>query len=115
MKAISRELGLGVYMSNKEELLEAIEHYSVFTKTQRKMLKFLVQIETDSKSVIDVRTLAKAANTSATAVYKAIKLFEKDGILQVVTSSNNKMNNFLLKKARLEEIKEIGSKISSIG
>lgn len=102
MKAISRELG--GYMSNKEELLEAIEHYSVFTKNQRKILKFLVQIETGGKAIVDVNTLAKMFDISTTAVYNAIKFFEKDNVLQVIPSSNNKINSFLLKQARLDEI-----------
>jgi predicted transcriptional regulator len=101
-------------MSNKEELLEAIEHYSVFTKTQRKILKSLTEIEIDGKAIVDVNTLAKVVKTSATAVYNAIKLFEKDNILQVLPSANKKMNSFLIKRARLEEIKEISTRMMKL-
>ena len=114
MKAITRKLELGGYMSNKKELLDAIEHYSVFTKTQRKVLKSLAEIEIDGKAIIDVNTLAKIVNTSSTAVYNAIKLFEKDNILQIIPSANKRINSFLIKENRLQEIKEIAEKIMKI-
>ena len=108
MKALKLEAG--VYMDSKEELLEAIEHYSVYTKNRRKILKFLVQIETEGKAMADVNTLAKMFNISTTAGYHAIKFFEKDNMLQVIPSANNKINNFLLKRPRLNEIQNFFEK-----
>ena len=105
MKSISR--GLGGYMSNKEELLEAIEHYDVFTKKQKKILQTLVQASISNKAVIGVPKLASAAKATKASVYQTIDLFKKNQTLEVLMSSGGRITSFLLNEKKLEEIREI--------
>jgi transposase len=105
MKAISRRPG--GYMSNKDELLEAIEHYDVFTKKQRQVLKVLANIEIDSIATVSAVSLAKMAGVSAGAIYKVVKLFKEEGYLKNIDDTARKIYRFKINKNKLEEVNEI--------
>jgi len=94
-------------MDNKETLIKLVDFYSIYTEKQRRVLKCLLQVELDNKAKIDVQTLSKKAGMSTAGIYKALALFEKDNLLQILPSSNNKKNNFLFKKAGLEELQKV--------
>ena len=106
MKAMKTEFG-GYYMSGKEELLEAIEHYDVFTKKQRQVLKVLANIEIDSISTVSAVSLAKMADVSPGAVYKAVHLFKEEGYLKNIDNTARKIYRFKINMNKLEEVIEI--------
>ncbi len=113
MKAISRELGLGGYMSNKEELLEAIEHYDVFTKLQKNVLKIMLNAaNSDNRAIIPVSMIAEMCGSTKAAVYKILHLLSSERIIETMPSK--KINTFILNTRRLEEIKEAGDIMKNI-
>lgn len=109
MKAISRELG--GYMSNKEELLEAIEHYDVLTKKHTSVLKVLVKISEDDIANITIKKLAELSNSSKPVVYQAINNLEERKMIEKIKANKGKFSQFILKPLKLEEIIKYSNKI----
>ncbi|WPY01493.1 hypothetical protein Trichorick_01406 (plasmid) [Candidatus Trichorickettsia mobilis] len=106
MKALKLEAG--VYMDSKEELLEAIEHYDVLTKKQRQVLRVLADIEIDNIATVTAVTLADMAGVTPGAIYKAVKVFEEEGLLKNIDNmSSRKIYKFRVNPIKLDQIKEV--------
>ena len=102
-------------MKDKEELLAAIENYTIFTRRQRKLLHSLLTVANeDYKAIVTVNDLAVNSGLTPAAVYNSIKLFTKDNILQLAVSANNKINGFILNESRLREIQAISNNLKKI-
>jgi len=93
-----------VNSDNKEQLLLAIQEYSLYTPAQRKLLQILVNLSVDNTVIVTARDLTKAMNTTKVTVYTALELFKKDGVIEVPSSQGVKLTSCRLKQTKLNEI-----------
>jgi len=94
------------YLDNIELLKIAIEHYSLLNKTQKNVLKQLVQVCIDGESVISIKELCKSINTTTSPVSKAITTLEDRGIIEDVSRRGNVFVGCKVKQSKLNEILE---------
>lgn len=90
---------------NKEILLEAINYYDDYTVTQRKILKFLVNMAIDDIVVITPAKLIKLLNANKSTVYLALGRFQEDKLIMLADpSKNGKFTKFKLNQEQLNII-----------
>jgi Fe2+ or Zn2+ uptake regulation protein len=91
-------------VDNKELLLKAIDSYSLFTVTQKKLLKTLVNMAVDNVVVASIVDLRKIINSSRVTIYSALEFFEKEGVIEILNTKGKKFNSYRLKQSKLNEI-----------
>lgn len=91
-------------MDNKEELLEAIQHYNLFTPKFKMILKTLIDLAINNRVIITIKELSELSDASKLIVYKTIRLLEEKKMLEIAKRPKSRLSEFLLKPEYLEEI-----------
>ena len=94
-------------MKDRELLLEAIDSYDIYTNAQRAILKVLVNVGIDNIAAITPLNLHKTTKITKPVIYKALKQFEKDEIIQSLNTDAKKLGMFRISSTKLNLIKEI--------
>jgi len=89
-------------INNKELLLEAIDHYDVYSLTQRETLKALVNISIDSVVTVSPTALGKLTKIRRGIIYHNLKIFEKDKFIAKVTKTTKRATVFKLSGSKLD-------------
>ncbi len=76
-------------MNDKEFLVKAIDNYACYTKARRKLLKIFVNIALEDISIISVTDLQKITKFSKTSIYRAIRTFKADEMIESVLPRSN--------------------------
>lgn len=94
-------------MKDKEILLEAIDNYDVYSVTQRETLKALVSISIDDLVTVSPTALSKLINISRGIIYHCLKIFEKDKVIEKITSTTKRSTIFRLNETKLQYIAKL--------
>ena len=90
--------------SEKKQLIEAIDHYSLFTPKYRSVLKTLINLAVKNVAIITIKELSELCNTSKPVVYRAFELLEEKEMIQIKKRERSRLSEFILKPKKLEEI-----------
>ena len=101
-------------MNNKQEILEAINNYEIFTIKQRTVLKTLASIEIDEIATITIPTLSRVTGISSAAVYRAIKVFSNEGYIKVIDDNSRKVCKFRINSTKMNEIIKVHEMMKKI-
>ena len=93
-------------MNEKNLLIEAIEQDSFYTKTQRRLLKSLVDLEENYIIKCTVFELSQLSGMSRASVYRCIELLNKENVIEIKNTTSNTLSLFSLNNVKLEEIKK---------
>lgn len=99
------KLGDNKKMKTKN-ILEAIDHYDVYSKNQKKILKTLVAVSLDSIACISVNSISEATKIAPNSIYIALRKLENDGCIKREREKGKTTNVY---KVSLDKIKEIKS------
>jgi len=91
-------------MDNKEQLIEAIDNYDLYTPHERTVLKTLLLISIDDVAIISILRLSKVSKVSRPVVYKALAAFIKHGLIEEIKDIRKVSNTFKIKRNKLQEI-----------
>ena len=94
-------------MNNKELLLEAINHYAVYSPSEKTILKLFVKIAVDDIIISKVVDLCKLTNLRKSIVYKSLSNLEKTNTIIRLNGSNKRIKTFQINKNQLNYILEI--------
>ena len=101
-------------MDKKNMYIEAIQNCDLYTNKQRSILSTLVKVAIDEVATISPRNLSEISGATQPVVYKAIRLFEKEKLIQSLNTANNKRGVFKLLIPKLDEIEEIYKKTKKL-
>lgn len=90
-------------MLDKTLLLKAVSDYEPYTKSQKKMLKLLVNLSIDNHVTISCNYIMENLDLSRPTVYFNLKKFERDGFITRINTMN-KQDEFVLHPEKLEYI-----------
>jgi predicted transcriptional regulator len=90
-------------MKDKELLLEAIDNYDIYTSHQRLMLKCLVTLSIDGVVTVGASYLSEQLNLSRTAIYKNLRKFLEEGLINKIKG----FNTYELNPAKLNHIAQL--------
>lgn len=93
-------------MNNKEELLEAVDYYNLFTPKYRIVLRTLINLAINNKVIITIKELSKLSGASRIIVYEATRLLEEKQMLEIAKRPHSRLSEFLLKYEYLKKIVE---------
>jgi DNA-binding MarR family transcriptional regulator len=91
-------------MKNKELLFSAIDNYALLSRAYRKVLKTLIKLAIDNVVVINIKDLSKLSKVSRPAVYAALKVLEKEKLINRHNNPGSRLSSFLLKPQKFEDI-----------
>ena len=94
------------YLDNIELLKTAIDHYSLLNKTQKNVLKQLIQVCIDGESIISIKELCNAVQTTSAPVSKAITYLEELGVIESISRRGVVFGGCKIKQSKLNEIVE---------
>jgi len=89
---------------DKETLYAAIDNYSLLTKSQKTILKSMIQISIDNEVVASIDDLSKLTSTRRATVSAAINMLEKIGIIEVSQITGIRFSTCMLKQSKLNEV-----------
>jgi len=82
----------------------AIDDYNIFTKSQKKILKSLVELSVDNKVVATIPELMKINGTTRATVATALDFFKQNSFIDVPDMTGIRFSYCTLNAAKLEEI-----------
>jgi len=92
-------------MKNKETILEAIEHYDVYSLPGRAILKTLVAAADDTGTAyLSMKSLADLSKVSKQGVYNCMRFLERDHFIERSKNSTHRINIFKLDLKKVEDI-----------
>lgn len=101
-------------IEKEELLLEAIEDYELYSKSQRAMLKILIQTSIDNIASISTSFLMKKLNLSRYSVYLILKQLEKDNLIERIKKDGMRHDCFKINYLGLDHIIQLYQKKSLI-
>lgn len=101
-------------MNNKQDVLEAISNYEIFTIKQRSILKTLASIEIDEIATITIPTLSRVTGISSAAVYRAIKVFSDEGYIKIIDDNSRKVCKFKINSTKINDIVKVHEMMKKI-
>lgn len=94
-------------IDNKELLLAAIDDYEPYTKSQKKLLQAIVNIEVGGSLTTSITSLSKTIGYTRAMTYIAVDALEKDGILKKTNTKQARVSTFEINFARLRTLMEL--------
>lgn len=92
---------------NKGLLLAAIDDYEIYTKSQRKLLAALLNLEVNGIVQTSVTSLSKLIGFTRAMSYIALEGLEKDGAIKKLNEKQARVSTFELNFTKLRNIEEI--------
>lgn len=92
------------YLDNVEEIKLAIAGYNILNKTQKNVLKELVQVCMDGKSIISIKEICQSIETTTSPVSKALNTLEELGIIEDITRRGIIFTGCKIKESKINEI-----------
>lgn len=92
------------FMDNKDLLMEAIDHYELYTPSERAVLKTLVKLCVDDIAIITVLNLSEISHVSRPIVYNALKSMEEDRVIERTKRYKGRLSCFTVKQNKLNDI-----------
>lgn len=77
-------------MNDKEQMIEAIDNYQVYSAGYRKILRFLIELSIDDSAHTTVIQLSKMASLSREMIYQALDTLQEDGLIEIVKKTKGK-------------------------
>ena len=94
------------HTDNKALLIEAIDNYDAYTKSQRKILSAFVGLAVNDIIPIKVSSLSEMLQISRFSVYSALSCLEKDRAIIKINTTGSKLPSFKLNHDKLQLIEE---------
>jgi len=88
----------------KELLFEAIDHYSLFTKSQKKLLKVLIEIAVNDLVISSITDLKKLTQATRITLSTGLDLLESEGMIQISKSNGVKFSSCKLQQPKINDI-----------
>jgi hypothetical protein len=101
---------VGMYMDNKEQLIEAIDNYAGYSSGCRKILKLLVELSINDVAYVSVVQLSDISSLSKEKIYQALDLFQKDGFVERNKGKINTTRGITLKSDKLDQLLQFHNK-----
>ena len=101
-------------MKKREEYIEAVRNYSLYSNKQRNILAALIESAIQDIATISPRVLSEVTGATQPVVYKAIKRFIEDGIMESLNTKTGKLGVFKIYTIKLDEIEEIHEKTKNL-
>ncbi len=82
----------------------AIDHYNVLTKSQKSILKSLVDMAVNNEVVITIEELSKINKATRATVTTALEIFKKNGIIMVSNQTGVRFSSCFINQEKIDEI-----------
>jgi DNA-binding GntR family transcriptional regulator len=89
---------------NLELINKAIDNYALFNKTQKNVLKALIQVNIDGYSIISIKELCQMVKVTNTPVKNAILKLEQCGIIEDIQRRGIVFTGCKVKQSKISEI-----------
>lgn len=93
-------------INDNKLLINAIEDYELYNKSQKKLLIALIELSVNDITVISITSLSKLIGFSRAAIYNALKRLEKDKLVELINEDGEKVSNFKINRIKFNYILE---------
>jgi len=91
-------------MQSSNIVNQAIDDYSILTKSQKKILKSLIQLSVNNEVIITIEELSKINQITRATVTAALELFSKKNIITIPNTTGVRFSSCIINQAKIEEI-----------
>lgn len=91
-------------MQSSNIVNQAIDDYNLLTKSQKKILKSLIQLSVNNEVVITIEELSKINQTTRATVTAALELFSKKTIITIPDTTGVRFSSCVINQDKIEEI-----------
>ena len=93
-------------LKDKDLLIKAISHYSIYTKKQRTFLQYLINMSFDEEVKFHTNEAAENLKLSRAAIYMSLNKFIKEGLLSKKKETGERINSYTINIDKLNYILE---------
>ena len=94
-------------LNNKKLLLTAVDYYSLYTKNQRSLLKYLINLSIDGVIKLSTSEASKNIKTSRANIYLTLDKFGKEMLLSKVREKADRHFSYTLNNDKLNYILQV--------
>ena len=91
-------------MQSSNIVNQAIDDYNILTKSQKKILKSLIQLSVNDEVIITIEELSKINQITRATVTAALELFSKKNIITIPNTTGVRFSSCIINQAKIEEI-----------
>jgi Fe2+ or Zn2+ uptake regulation protein len=91
-------------MGNLNIINQAIDEYNLLTKSQKKILKSLVQLSVNNEVIITIEELSKINKITRATVSAALELFSKKNIITIPDTTGIRFSSCVINQIKIDEI-----------
>lgn len=89
-------------INNKELLLEAIDHYDLYSMNKRNILKIIVNASIEGIARISGKRISELSNKSLGNVFLTLRNLEKDGFIKRVKNPGEQYFSYTLNSDKIK-------------
>ena len=91
-------------IGNKMDINSAIENYNILTKSQKKILKSLLEVAVNNEVIITIEEIAKINKATRATVTTAIEVFKKNDIISVPNQTGIRFSSCIINQDKINQI-----------
>jgi len=91
-------------MQSSNIVNQAIDDYNLLTKSQKKILKSLIQLSVNNEVIITIEELSKINQVTRATVTTALELFSKKNIIIIPDTTGIRFSSCVINHTKIEEI-----------
>ena len=91
-------------MQSSNIVNQAIDDYNLLTKSQKKILKSLIQLSVNNEVIITIEELSKINQITRATVTAALALFSKINIITIPDTTGVRFSSCVINPTKIEEI-----------
>jgi hypothetical protein len=91
-------------MQSSNIVNQAIDDYNILTKSQKTILKSLIQLSVNNEVIITIEELSKINQITRATVTAALELFSKKNIITIPNTTGVRFSSCIINQAKIEEI-----------
>lgn len=91
-------------MGNNMDINSAIENYNILTKSQKKILKSLLEIAVNNEVIITIEEIAKINKATRATVTTALEVFKKNDIISVPNQTGIRFSSCIINQDKINQM-----------
>lgn len=102
-------------MDDKRSLIfEAIDNYELYAKSQRDVLKLIINIAINDVAVVSVKCIVEKTNIARSSVYNIMKNLQNDEVITKFRIKNTRQDSYKINRKKLDYIVQVYNNKKSV-
>src|SRR4051812_23562025 len=102
-------------MDDKQKLIfEAIDNYELYAKSQRDILKLIINLAINDIAVVSVKYVVERTNVARSSVYNIMKNLQNDDVITKFRLKNTRQDSYKINRKKLDYIVQVYSNKKSV-